>query len=722
MGYELDKWQVSFEEKLKAQGATNRHKAGALLPLIPDRDAWNIFLSAVKSEWRAWECDLDRYPACLVVLYGGLAFYEYDERAFWPHFSKAISKNSIHPNEQTEINQAFSRASKHLGLTILRKTAPRTLHISGLDLPIEDITTSFVGSAVYQIGIPLSLWDGFLEICEWASWRDDWTALDDAEWTKAVAKCVGGRNRLKKFLIDNRESAAALINELLEAKKILSDDPKLSISDLAQACLLREEYFEEVPETADFLRPTNPESLIRDRAQLIWDEQRGRIVLYLPGVQQNKLPAMWCLEHLNQSASRSPDELVLNSLAFQDNLNLKLASGARTGTQRLRGIYPWGLFDLDRGGRLTNQDREYLPLHSYALVSPTPLPHITRKGFEETDSPTNQKYELVDGAHCFLTHLWPTGNYADLTIGDDSPRTVIRFRTNSKIEASFFVGRGHRAANFDWIGPDKRKIEHLPILFLAIPSGYFRDTQAMLKDKFRVRVDDKPAGGKWERVPEGTDGNEKECYTWNWGQRPFFEVPPGVYSGFKQMAQAGRSPDLGGERTFSVESPEFKEVYKVLVVHPKPGMDDCWRNLPGAFLPWFLLSQTEEGMKWDGLLLARDIIAPGLRLSAYLLRKYEKYGLLIQQGVRWKIAESRATLADAVNEKCRLDYCGDPSVLWRFYRWMSRPGIGLPNIEVINKRGEVPYLTMTWDARLRHEIHYRLQHMHVLIGSTLWNH
>jgi hypothetical protein len=725
MSYQLSDWEESFQEKLAAIDASKRDKPGALLPVIPDREKWDEFSFAVRSEWNVWKRDLHRYPACLIMLYGGLAFFEYDENTFWPHFAKVISKNSIPPNEQTEINKAFSRGSKHLGLTILRKTVPRTLHLIGLDLPIEDTTTSFVGSAVYQIGIPLSLWDGFLEICEWASWRDDWTALDDAEWTKAVAKCVGGRSRLKKFLIDNRESAATLINELLEAKKILSDDPKLSISDLAQACFLREEYFEEVPETADFLRPTNPESLIRDRAQLIWDEQRARIVVYLPGVRSNKLPATWSLDHLHQSASRSPDELVLNSLAFQDNLNLKLASGGIADTQRLRGICPWGLFDLDRDGRLTNQDREYLPLHSYALISPAPLPHITRKGFEETDSPANQKYELVDGTQCFLTHLWPTGNYAELTIGDDSPITVIRFRTNSKIEARFFVGRGHRAANFDWIGPDKRKIEHLPILFLGIPSGYFRETQAMLKDKFRVRVDDKPAGGKWERVPVREDGTEKEYFTWNWGPRPFVEVPHGVYSGFKQMAQAGRSPDLGGERIFSVEWPEFKVVYKVLVVHPKPGMNECWKNLPGAFLPWFLLCQSEEGMKWEDLLLARDIIAPDLRLSAYLLRKYEKYGLFVRQGIRWKIAESRATLADAGEEKCRLDYCGDPSVLWRFYRWMSRPRpvrISLPDIQVVNNRGEVPYLSMSWELRLGDEIIQGLEHMNVRVGPSLWNH
>jgi hypothetical protein len=713
MGYELDKWQAFFEEKLKTQAVTNRAKAGGLLPLIPDRERWDEFSSVVKAEWNVWKRDLDRYPACLIVLYGGLAFFEYDENTFWPHFATSVGSASIPQNQQTELNNSFFRASQHYGLRVLNKTARRTPHY-------------YVSIAVAQIGIPLSLWDGFLEICDWASWLETWEVFTDEEWIHEIAKRTGSRNRLKRFLTDNRDTSTSLIRELLDARNILAANPQWTVTELSRACFLRAEYFEEIPETAEFLRPTNPESLILDRAQLIWDEQRGRIVLYLPGVQQNKLPATWRLEHLNQSASRSPDELVLNSLAFQDNLNLKLASGGGTGTQRLRGIYPWGLFDLDRGGRLTNQDREYLLLHSYALVSPTPLPHITRKGFEETDSPANQKYELVDGTHCFLTHLWPTGNYAELTIGDDSPRTVIRFRTNSKIEASFFVGRGHRAANFDWIGPDKRKIEHLPILFLAIPSGYFRDTRAMLKDKFRVRVDDKSAGGRWERVLDGTDGNEKECYTWNWGQRPFFEVPPGVYSGFRQMAQAGRSPDLKGERTFSVESPELTVVYKVFVDHEKLGMDECWKDLPGAFLPWFLLCQEKEGTKWEDLLLARDIIDPDRHLFPSLLRKYEKEGFFIRKGERWKIAESRATVTAAEDEKCRLDYCGDPSVLWRFYRWMSRPRpgirIGLPDIEVVNRRGEVPYLSMFWELRLRDEIFQGLKHMNVRVGPSLWNH
>lgn len=489
---------------------------------------------------------------------------------------------------------------------------------------------------------------------------------------------------------------------------------------MAQACFLRSEYFEEVPETAEFLRPRDPESLIRDRAQLIWDEHKARIVLYLPGIQQNKLPATWCLGDLNQSASRSPDELILNSLAFQANLNLQLVSGSRTECQRLRGLHPWALFS---SGRLVNTDREYLPLHNYVLVSHTQLENITREGFEETDCPVNQTYELADDTQCYVTHLWPTGKFAELTLGDTGQRTAIRFRTRSKIEARFFPGKGHRAANFDRIAPDRLKIEDLPVLCLAIPHGYFRDAQTTLKEKFRVQCDGKPAGGKWERVPAQADADDKDFFTWNWGPQPFIEqVQTGTLKSLRELSQFFRSPDLKGQRTFTIESPEFTVSYPVYLEHQKPGMDNCWRNLPGAFLPWFLLCQTQEGMKWDDLLLARDIIAPGLRLSAYLLRKYEKYGLLVQQGVRWKIAESRATLEDVGKEKCRLDYCGDPSVLWRLYRWMSRPDISLPNIEIVNKRGEVPYLRMNWDARLYDEIIYRLQHMNVHIGSSLWNH
>lgn len=704
MGYQLEKWEVSFEEKLESLDATTRHKAGGLLPLIPDRERWTAFLTTIQSEWSAWECDLARYPGCLIVLYGGLAFYEYDERVFWRHFATAIGKNSIPQNHQTEINSWFSQAAEHLGFKILRK-----------------VSHSYVGSAVYQIGIPLSFWDGFLEICEWASWQDNWNTLGDEDWTQSVTRRAGGRTRLKNFLVENREATTQLINELLDAREILSSNPNLSLSDLSQACFLRREYFDEVPETAEFLRPKDPDSLIRDRAQLVWSH--GHISLQVPGLAADKLPATWHIEHLTQPASSTPQELILNSLAFRPSLSLKLESGKLTESQRLQGISPWGLFDLDSGGRFVNPDREYLPLHSYALLSPTQLPTIAREGFDEAENPEYSTFELSDGAQCFVTHLWPTGKFAELRLADQSRQATIRFRTSAKIEARFFVGRGRRAANFDRIGPDKVKIEHLPVLCLAMPSGYFRDIHTTLSEKFRVRCDDRSAGGTWELIPTRTDGEEKEYFTWNWGRRPFIEqVRTGTVKDLRKLTQFFRSPDLRGDRTFSIESPEFKVSYNVYLDHPKPGMEDCWRDLPGAFLPWFLLCQTSDGMKWDDLLLAQEIIAPDLRLSAYLLRKYEKYGLLVQRGRRWMIAESRATLANVGQDTCRLEYCGDPSLLWRFYRWMSRPGISLPSIEVVNKRGDAPYLKMDWNVHLRDEIYYRLQPMSVRIGPSLWNH
>jgi hypothetical protein len=112
---QLREWEGSFEEKVENLDATTSQKSGALLPLIPDRAQWSAFLATVQSEWNTWERDLVKYPACLIILYGGLAFYEYDEREFWPPFAKAIGKDSIPPNQQTEINQAFTQAAEHFG-------------------------------------------------------------------------------------------------------------------------------------------------------------------------------------------------------------------------------------------------------------------------------------------------------------------------------------------------------------------------------------------------------------------------------------------------------------------------------------------------------------------------------------------------------------------------------------------------------------------------------
>ncbi len=722
MRYQLADCERSFEKKLEGLDAATRLKAGALLPLIPEREQWTVFLTTIQSEWTAWEHDLNRYPACLLILYGGLAFYEYDERVFWPHFAKAIGKCSVPPNRQTEINQAFSQTAQRLGFRMLRKVTHRTVHVLEIEFPVEESTTSYVGSAVYQAGIPLSFWDGFLEICEWASWQDDWNALSDEDWAQVLAKRVTGQTRLMRFLIDNREATTALIREILEAREILSGDPNLSISDLSQACFLRREYFDEVPETAEFLRPKDPESLLRDRAHLVWSN--GHICLRLPGVTAHKLPATWHVDSKAQPAATTPRELILDSSAFQASINLRLVSGNNTEMQNLQGIMPWGLFDLDNGGRFASSCREQLPLHSYVLVSPHKIEAIDRKGFEETDNPVNDSFQLVDGTGCFVTNLWPNRKFGELSLSDGVHETKLRFRPYSRIQSRFFVGKGHKAANFDRISSDKLKIESLPVLCLAIPVGYFDDVQTALNEKFHVLVDDQPAFGKWERR-EAELSEEREYFVWNWHKRPLLQKKrSGTLKTFKDLDHYLGSPDLKGERVLSIRSQdEFSVAYKVYLDHPKQGMDECWKELPGAFLPWFLLCQSHEGLKWDELMLAHEIIAPDLRLSAYLLRKCEKEGLLIQKGRRWIIAESRATLSTLRGDECLLQYCGNPSILWGLYRRMSYiPGCRLPMVKIVNKRGEVPYLQIIWDHNWKSPIEEYLRKKGVSIRHLLWNH
>jgi len=179
----------------------------------------------VSSEWEKWKCGLWQHPSCLLLLYAGLAFYEYDENTFWPQFAKSVGSSPLPANQQQEINGAFAKAAKHFSLRL----KPR------------DNGTDYVGSAIHYIGIPLSLWDGFLDICEWALWRKDWKTLSDEEWKEVVEKRAGGRRRLRKFLTDNRDTACTFVQEMLDAREILTKDTGLTISNIAQASILRVE-------------------------------------------------------------------------------------------------------------------------------------------------------------------------------------------------------------------------------------------------------------------------------------------------------------------------------------------------------------------------------------------------------------------------------------------------------------------------------------------------
>ena len=461
---------------------------------------------------------------------------------------------------------------------------------------------------------------------------------------------------------------------------------------------------------------------------MIWNERRRQICIQLPSVDENNLPAKWRIGAYLQKAAASPDELILNSGAFRDPLSLNLESGIRNETQRLRGLGSWGLFDLVNGGRLVNSDRDELPLRSYALVSINEL-EILREGFDEEENPANEQFELADGVTCFLTRLSPTGKYAEVQVreADQSPR-VIRFKARDRMEARFFIGFGHKSAYFHRALGNKIITDHLPILCVVIPNAHFRDNYATLAQDFRVFVDSRPTAGQWQQRQDLRGSSDSEVYSWRWDKIPILERKAGVdkLSNLQQLREAFKPADLKGNHVFAVEArPHIHVKFDVEIQHRSGDeIDERWKNLPGAFLPMFLLCQSNEGMTWEDLALAKDVIAPKLRLSEYLLHKYARHGFLLQRGRRWFISQSRAETLPVEHEQMQLNYCGDPSILWSLYRRMYHRmrGAALPFIELVDKRGEIPYLQAIWPLPLRGEVEQYLKHNGVVMGTILWTH
>lgn len=225
----LAEWQLQFDYALSEIPAAQRSRAGAVLSVIPGRDEWEQFVADVRKEWWHWEWTLASNPACMVVLYDGAAFFNYRNGAFWEDFARVVNS----PPDQSEINRIYKVAARRYGLPVIQG--------------------NYVTSAVAQIGVPISMWDGFLHVCEWALWANGWDELDEHAWESAMTRRLGGRKLLISFLIENRESATELIREMLEARRVLASDRAMTVEAISQALFLRPEYFEQVPETANFL-------------------------------------------------------------------------------------------------------------------------------------------------------------------------------------------------------------------------------------------------------------------------------------------------------------------------------------------------------------------------------------------------------------------------------------------------------------------------------------
>lgn len=686
-------WEQKLKQDLQVVARPDRQKAGTLLVAVPGRAEWDCFLEAVRDGWDDWRDKLSRYPNCLLVLYGGLAFYEYEDNTFWQQFAEAVGSQPLTPQQQAEINPVFAETSRALNLKV--------------------IAHDYVSSAIHHIGVPLSLWDGFVDACEWALAQSGWETLPEVEWGEAAARIAGSRARLAKFLRDDREIAAEMMWEMIEARCKLADDPSLKLSDLPQFRLLRREHFEDVPQTIEFLFPQHDEKHrldLPERARLAWDDERCGINLYLPAVKSEEHPATWRVGEQTQCALTGPDVWRIDSAAFAPEIALDFESGDQRRPQRLRGAWPWALFDLE-SEMPVNPERQQLPLRPYALIAPERLDAVKREGFDEEDYPINEAIELRDGTTCYVTRLYPTARRAALTIAHGARTTRIMFRAGARLEARIYPGEGTHAASFDRFEDSLKveylKVERLPLPCVVVPVGYFNDPATILRDKFQVAIDEEPDAGTWEKRRED---DTFEYYFWRW-------------------CDPARAAGLVGRRTISVKAPElgFSFSRRIEMKESKSGMDECWACLPGACLPWFLLAQSAEGMKWSDLMLARAAVTPEMRFSHALMRRAERCGLLRQRGQRWEIAESRAVIETTLEGELALRFCGDPSLMWRMFRRLRdlNSDLQLPLIEVVvDERRQLPYLMTRWRHDERGGIERFLKNIkthNVKLVADLWD-
>lgn len=678
MAAELSDWENRFREGLQQRTvASGRAKAGALLPIIPGYEDWYGFLGSVKAGWGTWVQDLQKNSHCIVVLYGGVAFYEYEDARFWPHFESTVGELSITPNRQKQINLAFADAAQKVGLRMLPH--------------------NFVGSAVFHIGVPLSLWDGFLDICEWALYQDGWRQFSDPEWADVVSRRAGGRKRLTTFLLDNREAATAVIQEMLDARKVLGEDKALTLDDLKGMCFVRPEYFDYVPETADFLRPDNPQSLLRGRPRIRWNDQRAQISVHLPPVRS--LPATWHVGGISQDALRAGDLIALNSAAFEPTVTLKLERAHERSEQWvLPGAKPWAMFDVTEGW-MANPKRPTLPVRAYDILSQKSLAAVERQGFNDQEYEPNELYKLEDGTQCYRTHLDPTLRSASVSFVHDGTPYKLCFRDSSKLEVRVYPGRGYQAAFFRWV--EKRmKLVGLPLVCVGIPHDYFQDVLSFLGEKLKVLIGDVSVDGKWSHYYED---DLRDFWMWRASEST------GVYKGKKSLIV--RAPGVGviEQRTLELENPKF-------------GLDEAWSDLPGRFLPWFILCQKPQGMTRAEIEHAQSAIAPESSVNYWQLRDYARYGFFRQRGHFWSVLESRAVLPKSRIGECELQFCGNPSILWGMFRNMKdkHRAADLPIIEVAKERAFPPFLRMTWGSECEADVLKYLKTHDVRIVPTLW--
>ena len=704
----IAQWDDLFALNVNALSVNQKTSPGGLLTTIPARDDWDCFKASVQSVWRVWELAFKGHPVAFVILYDGVAFYRYESGNFWKGFAQTVGMQSIGVAEQSRINQQYQLSASRIGL------------------PVE--CGEYNSAAIRQIGVPVSMWEGVLGICEWALWQSGWREFSDQEWKHAITRRLGGRKRLIDFLVQNREAATEFIQEMLDARELLRENPTLTLAALKEVCRLRREYFEEVPETADFLREDDPESLFADRARLSWNDYRETLSLHLPAVGQSMLPAEWRFGSQRQPASNTAGELVVNGAAFTRSLRLELCRGGDTASQRIVGIEDWALWDETKARFVPRRD--HLPLAQYVLISKQPLrPKLEGWACDPDDPCIDLSRELSDGTSYYVTRLVPESRRPRLKV---SGSQWFAFMQRRGVVLRLFCGTNLRTASrFSLSSDGSARVEELPRPFLEVPLSLISDDH--IDSEFDVFLDGRGAPGRWKTYsfkPDGTDETNAEsalCF-WHWEDMRLSPATPGpsVHRSLESIGRDASGDSVRsqlGRHSLHVQSRRLgrlpfggKSQFDFDLV---PKIAHVWPNSWGDYLVWILLSQVQDEASWEEVRFAHEALSYGRiqhHFVYYAIRKLERYDYLAIRGHRYLNFRNRIALLPTVRDELRARYCGLSTALYELVR--AVPPLGLE--VACTDAGKPPSLQLRWAARDRGDVRLACEQNQIEIVNALW--
>ncbi len=495
--------------------------------------------------------------------------------------------------------------------------------------------------------------------------------------------------------------------------------------------ILRAEYFDEVPETADFLRPDDPESLFADRGRLAWNEERHTISLYLPPVRHALLPAVWRLGDREQPATTTALDFQINGGAFTKTLRLELATKDTHKQQRIPGIVDWALYDEARS-RFVNHNRELLPVSQYTLISRHRLaPQLEGWQHDPEDPRIDLESQLKDGTPIFLTQLYAESRRPKLKVGDGP---WIAFAQRRGVALRVFCGdKRKNAARFSVMRDGTVSTEMWPRPFLDVPLSLVRDDD--IQSEFTVFLDGQPGRGKWVTFqydpPDEEDAEKAErafCF-WRWDEfplpRPPFRTVHRTVSALDTQVLPMQT--LGyGRHTLHVQSRRLGRLmfgshlecrFELLT----PTAENLWPGSWDDYMAWVLLSQVQDDATWEEVRIASEAVTmfANINLNAvyHQIRKLERHGYLVARGHSYRDFKSRIVLANSPTGAFRGEYCGLTSSLYELIRKV--PPLNL--VVAPSEPSRPAELHIEWAQRDRHDVRNACQISGIEAVQSLWD-